>query len=259
MLSSWSTIVLIVVFSSRISPRASTSIFLVRSPCATAVVTWAMFRTWPVRLLAIELTLSVRSFQVPDTPCTVAWPPRLPWVPTSRATLVTSSANADSWSTIVFSVVFSSRISPRASTSIFCVRSPLATAVATWAMLRTCQVRLPAIALTDSVRSFHVPETPGTFACPPSFPSLPTSRATLRHLGGELVKLIDHAVEHGRDLVDQRVAGERETRAEVAAAHGGQPREQLLKRRPVEAWLRVVNVCHRLSRSWTAVDELRID
>ena len=111
---SWSTIVLMVVFSSRISPRASTSIFLVRSPCATAVVTWAMFRTWLVRLLAIELTLSVRSFQVPDTPCTVAWPPRLPWVPTSRATRVTSSANADSWSTIVFSVVLSSRISPRA-------------------------------------------------------------------------------------------------------------------------------------------------
>ena len=67
-----------VVFSSRISPRASTSIFLVRSPCATAVVTWAMLRTWPVRLLAIELTLSVRSFQVPATFGTVAWPPRLP-------------------------------------------------------------------------------------------------------------------------------------------------------------------------------------
>ena len=34
---------------------------------ATAVVTRAMLRTWPVRLLAIELTLSVRSFQVPAT------------------------------------------------------------------------------------------------------------------------------------------------------------------------------------------------
>jgi hypothetical protein len=175
---SWSTIVLIVVFSCRISPCASTSIFFDRSPCATAVVTSAMFRTWLVRLLAIELTLSVRSFQVPDTPWTTAWPPRLPWEPTSRATRVTSSANADSWSTIVFRVVFSSRISPRASTSIFWLRSPLATAVATWAMFRTCQVRFPAIALTDSVRSFHVPETPGTLAWPPSFPSVPTSRAT---------------------------------------------------------------------------------
>ena len=37
---------------------------------ATAVVTSAMLRTWPVRLVAIELTLSVRSFQVPATPCT---------------------------------------------------------------------------------------------------------------------------------------------------------------------------------------------
>ena len=70
---SWSAIVLMVVFSSRISPRASTSIFLLRSPCATAVVTWAIFRTWLVRLLAIELTLSVRSFQVPALFGTVAW------------------------------------------------------------------------------------------------------------------------------------------------------------------------------------------
>ena len=67
--------------------------------------TWAMLRTWPVRLPAIELTLSVRSFQVPATPRTCAWPPRLPSVPTSRATRVTSSANADSWSTIVLMVV----------------------------------------------------------------------------------------------------------------------------------------------------------
>ena len=32
---------------------------------ATAVVTWAMLRTWSVRLRAMKLTLSVRSFQVP--------------------------------------------------------------------------------------------------------------------------------------------------------------------------------------------------
>ena len=172
---------------------------------ATAVVTWAMLRTWPVRLDAIELTLSVRSRQVPATPVhlrlaaelalgahlaghpghlvgerrqlvhhrvdgvlqlqdlaprvdgdllrqvalghrrgdlgdvadlagqvrrhassrcrsgparcrprprTCAWPPSLPSVPTSRATRVTSSANDDSWSTIVLTVIFSSRISP---------------------------------------------------------------------------------------------------------------------------------------------------
>ena len=52
---SWSTIVLMVFFSSRISPFTSTVIFLDRSPLATAVVTSAMLRTWPVRLEAIEV------------------------------------------------------------------------------------------------------------------------------------------------------------------------------------------------------------
>jgi len=176
---SWSTMVLTVVTSSRISPRASTVIFLDRSPLATAVVTSAMLRTWPVRLSAMKLTLSVRSFQVPDTPGTTACPPSVPSVPTSRATRVTSSANPDSWSTMVFRVVLSSRISPRASTVIRCDRSPRATAVATWAMLRTCPVRLPAMKLTLSVRFRHTPAAPGTVACPPRRPSVPTSRATL--------------------------------------------------------------------------------
>ena len=105
----------------------------------------------------MKFTESVRSFHVPDTPCTWAWPPSLPSVPTSRATRVTSSAKDESWSTIVLIVSFSSRISPRASTVIFWVRSPLATAVVTWAMLRTWLVRLPASWLTLSVRSFQVP------------------------------------------------------------------------------------------------------
>ena len=68
-------------------------IFFDKSPLATAVVTSAMLRTWPVRLLAMKFTLSVKSFQVPATPRTSAWPPSLPSVPTSRATRVTSAAN----------------------------------------------------------------------------------------------------------------------------------------------------------------------
>ena len=108
-----------VFFSSRISPFTSTVIFLDRSPLATAVVTSAMLRTWAVRLPAMKLTLSVRSFQVPATPLTSAWPPSLPSVPTSRATRVTSEANELSWSTIVLMVFFSSRISPLTSTVIF--------------------------------------------------------------------------------------------------------------------------------------------
>ena len=64
-----------------------------RSPLATAMVTSAMLRTWLVRLDAIELTLSVRSFQTPPTPSTCACPPSFPSVPTSRATRLTSEAN----------------------------------------------------------------------------------------------------------------------------------------------------------------------
>ena len=64
-----------------------------KSPLATAVVTSAMLRTWPVRLPAMKFTLSVRSFHVPATPRTSACPPSLPSVPTSRATRVTSAAN----------------------------------------------------------------------------------------------------------------------------------------------------------------------
>ena len=112
----------------------------------------------------MKFTLSVRSFQVPATPGTSAWPPSLPSVPTSRATRVTSEAKALSWSTIVLMVSLSCRISPRTSTVILRERSPRATAVVTSAMLRTWAVRLPAIELTESVRSFHVPATPGTLA-----------------------------------------------------------------------------------------------
>ena len=125
----------------------------------------------------MRLTLSVKSFQVPATPLTSAWPPSLPSVPTSRATRVTSDAKALSWSIIVLMVFLSCRISPLTATVIFLERSPLATAVVTSAMLRTCAVRFDPMRLTLSVRSFQVPATPLTCAWPPSLPSVPTSRA----------------------------------------------------------------------------------
>ena len=81
-----------VFFSSRISPRTSTVIFFDRSPFATAVVTSAMLRTCDVRFVAMAFTESVKSFHVPATPRTSAWPPNSPSVPTSRATRVTSDA-----------------------------------------------------------------------------------------------------------------------------------------------------------------------
>ncbi len=165
-------------FSSKISPRTSTVIFLERFPLATAVVTSAMFRTWAVRFDAMKFTLSVRSFQVPATSRTSAWPPSFPSVPTSRATRVTSEAKELSWSTIVLIVFFNSRISPRTFTVICFERSPAATAFVTSAMFRTCAVRFPAMEFTLSVRSFQVPATSFTSAWPPSRPSVPTSRAT---------------------------------------------------------------------------------
>src|SRR5262245_30850743 len=137
-----------------------------------------MFLTWAVRFAAIEFTLSVRSFHVPATPLTRAWPPSLPSVPTSRATRVTSEAKEESWSTIVLTVFLSSRISPWTSTVIFLERSPLATAFVTPATLLPWLVPSRRYTDTLSVRSFHVPATPSTCAWPPSLPSVPTSRAT---------------------------------------------------------------------------------
>ena len=150
----------------------------VRSPLVTAVATSAIARTWFVRFSASRLTLPVRSFQVPAAPGTFAWPPSRPSTPTSRATDVTWSANVSSVCVMLLMVSASAATSPLAFTVRFCSRSPLATAVTTFTMPRTCSVRLEAITFTLSVRSFHVPATPGTCAWPPSSPSVPTSRAT---------------------------------------------------------------------------------
>ena len=47
--------VLIVFLSARISPFTSTVIFFDKSPRATAVVTSAMLRTWPVRFVGHQV------------------------------------------------------------------------------------------------------------------------------------------------------------------------------------------------------------
>ena len=169
---SWSTIVLIVFFSSRISPRTSTVIFFDRSPCATAVVTSAMLRTWAVRLPAIEFTLSVRSFQVPPTSRTSAWPPSLPSVPTSRATRVTSEANALSWSTMVFTSSAQRRNSPRSgrprmSSAMRCDRSPPATAPITRLTWMAGSVSCSTRSLMASTFRAHPPTAPGIEARAP--------------------------------------------------------------------------------------------
>ena len=169
---------LMVSLSAAISPDASTAIERVRSPLVTAVATSAIERTWLVRFAASWFTLSVRSRHKPAAPGTLAWPPSLPSMPTSRAMLVTWSPKVDSVSIMKLIVSASAAISPFASTVSLRFRLPWATAVTTWAIPRTWLVRRVAIKLTLSVRSFHVPPTPGTCAWPPSLPSVPTSRAT---------------------------------------------------------------------------------
>src|SRR5438034_784741 len=224
---SWSTIVLMVFFNSRISPFTSTVIFFERSPFATAVVTAAMLRTWAVKLPAMKFTLSVKSFHVPATPRTSSWQQRRAAVPTSRATRVTSDANELSWSTIVLIVFFSSRISPFTSTVIFFERSPFATAVVTAAMLRTWAVRLPAMRFTLSVKSFHVPATPRTSACPPSSPALPSSRPPPRSPPRRSSDLVHHRVDRVLQLEDLALHVHRDLLREVAVRDGRRHRRDV--------------------------------
>ncbi len=174
---------LMVSLSCRISPRTSTVIFLDRSPVATAVVTSAMLRTCAVRLPAIELTESVRSFQVPATPLTFAWPPSLPSVPTSRATRVTSEAKELSCSTMVFAVFAVRRNCPssgRPSTSSAMAwdRSPLATAPMMRAISVVGRTRSSISALIDWTIVPQPPATPTGAARCDSLPSRPTTRLT---------------------------------------------------------------------------------
>ena len=119
---------------------------------ATAVVTSAMSRTWPVRLPAIRLTLSVSSFHTPPTSIvTAAACPSLPSVPTSRATRVTSEMKPLSWSTMPLIVFLSSSISPWTSAETFLLRSPSATAPITRCISLLGRTRSSIRLLTDSM------------------------------------------------------------------------------------------------------------
>ena len=80
--------------------------------------------------------------------------------------------------------------------------------------------------LTESVRSFHVPATPGTTAWPPSLPSVPTSRATRVTSAVNTPKLLNHGVDDVRgaqELAFQRAAihVEPDGSRQVALGHGG--------------------------------------
>ena len=176
--------VLMVSFNCKISPRTSTVIFFDRSPLATAVVTSAMLRTCEVRLPAMELTESVRSFQVPATPGTLAWPPSLPSVPTSRATRVTSEAKELNWSTMVLAVAAARRNWPSSglpstSSDMVCDRSPLATAPMTRAISVVGRTRSSIRVLTELTIVPQPPDTLAAVARCSSRPSRPTVWLTL--------------------------------------------------------------------------------
>ena len=167
----------------------------------------------------MKFTLSVRSFQVPATPGTCAWPPSLPSVPTSRATRVTSEAKALSWSTIVLMVSLSSRISPFTSTVILRDRSPRATAVVTCAMLRTCvgQIAGQQIDVVGEV-------LPG--AGDAGHDRLAAELAVgadlardARHFRGERAQLIDHRVDGFLELQDLAAHVDGDLLRQVAVRH----------------------------------------
>ena len=121
----------------------------------------------------------------------------------------------------MLTVFFSSRISPCTSTVIFFDRSPLATAVVTSAMLRTWLVRLPAIELTLSVRSFHVPATPLHVGLAAELAFGADLAGDARDFGGERRELIDHRVDGVLQLEDLALDVDGDLLREVAVRDGG--------------------------------------
>ena len=117
-------------------------------------------------------------------------------------------------------VSFSSRISPLTSTVIFRDKSPRATAVVTPAIFRTCAVRFDAIALTESVRSFHVPATPGHNGLAAELALRTDFARDSRDLSGKASQLIDHRIDGLFQLKDLAANVNRDLLGKVAVRHG---------------------------------------
>ena len=116
-------------------------------------------------------------------------------MPTSRATRVTSDGERVELVHHRVDRVLQLENLARASTVIFCDRSPLATAVVTLAMFRTWLVRLAAMKLTLSVRSFHVPADAATLRLPAQLAFGAHFPGDAGDLRGERVELIHHRVD----------------------------------------------------------------
>ncbi len=168
----------------------------------------------------MTFTESVRSFQVPATPGTSAWPPSTPSVPTSRATPVTCSAKRRRVSVMALIVSARAATSPLASTVTFWPRSPSATAVVTAAIWRTWSVRFDAMTFTESVRS------PGARdALDLGLAAEHALRAHLARDAGDLVgerrELGDHGVDRPLELEDLAASLHGDGLAQVAVGHCG--------------------------------------
>jgi hypothetical protein len=118
------------------------------------------------------------------------------------ATRVTSAANAESWSTIVLIVSFSSSTSPLTSTVTFFERSPFAHCGGHRRDVPHLLGERRGQRLTLSVRSFHVRtrlrQSPGRRGAPPYHLA-----GDARHLRGERPELIDHRVDRVLQLEDR--------------------------------------------------------
>ena len=142
-------------------------------------------------------------------------------MPTSRATRVTSSAKERELVDHRVDRVLSSRISPFTSTVIFWDRSPFATAVVTWAMLRTWSVRF------DGHEVDVVGEVlPGAgdaldLAWPPSLPFGADLARDAGDLGGERAELVDHRVDRVLELEDLALGVDGDLLRQVAVGDGG--------------------------------------
>ena len=118
-------------------------------------------------------------------------------------------------------VSLSASTSPRASTAMVRVRSPLMTAVATSEIARTCVVRLAASWFTLSVRSRQVPAAPGHLGLPAEL-ALDADLARDRgHLLGERAQRVGHVVDGVGERRDLALGDEHELLGEVAVGDRG--------------------------------------
>ena len=212
---------LMLSLSSATSPCASTVIERVRSPWVTAVETSAIARTWVVSVrgelvdvvgqvlphagdaldlrLAAELALGADLAR--DARHLVG----------ERRELVDHGVDR---------VLRARAISPLASTVIFWERSPLATAVVDLGDVAHLVGEVAGQLFTLSVRSLHVPETPFTWAWPPSALGADLV-GHARDLVGEGRELVDHRVDRVLELEDLAPHVDRDLPGQVAVRDGG--------------------------------------